>query len=58
MVRSETGVRLFRHFHECLAGAILLAALGCLPVRCQDAGNHALRQVAEAPAPYRRAVSN
>jgi len=32
--------------------AILLLTLGCLPARCQDAGDFALRQVVEAPAPY------
>jgi len=52
MVLSETGVHLFRHLHEHLAVAILLATLGCWPARCQDAGDFALRQVAEAPAPY------
>jgi membrane-associated phospholipid phosphatase len=45
------GFHLLRRFHEQLAVAILLATLGCLPARCQDAGNSALRQVAGAPAP-------
>jgi len=44
------GVRSFRHLHEQLAVAILLAAFGCLPARCQDAGNFAIRHVAQAPS--------
>jgi hypothetical protein len=52
VIISETGVRLFRHLHEHLAVAILLATLVCLPARCQDVGSFALRQIAEAPAPY------
>jgi hypothetical protein len=50
MVMSRTGVRLFRHLHEHLAVAILLPTFGCLPARCQDAGNLAIRRVREAPA--------
>jgi hypothetical protein len=50
MVLRRAGVRLFRHLHEQLAVAILLATFGCLPARCQDAGNFAIRQVAEAPS--------
>ena len=42
------GVRSFRHLHEQLAAAILLATFGCLPARCQDAGNFAIRHVAQA----------
>jgi membrane-associated phospholipid phosphatase len=45
---SGTGVGLFRHLHKQLAAAILLATFGCLPARCQDAGNFAIRHVAEA----------
>jgi membrane-associated phospholipid phosphatase len=51
MAMSRTGVRLFRHLHEQLAVVILLASFGCFPARCQDAGNFALLQVAEAPTP-------
>ncbi len=51
MVLRRTRVRLFRHLPERLAVAILLAAFGCLPARCQDAGNLAIRAVAEAPSP-------
>jgi membrane-associated phospholipid phosphatase len=47
---GQTGVRLFRHFPEHLAVAILLATLGCLPARCQEPGNLAVRHVAEASA--------
>jgi membrane-associated phospholipid phosphatase len=47
---SGTGFRLLRGFHEQLAVAILLATLGCLPARCQDAGNFAIRQIAEGPS--------
>ena len=39
MVMSETGGRWFRHLHEHLAVAILVASLGSLPARCQDAAN-------------------
>src|ERR1700687_4902950 len=42
------GVRSFRHLHEQLAAAILLATFGCLPARCQDAGDFAIRHVAHA----------
>jgi len=41
---------LLRRFHEQLAVAILLATLGCLPACCQDAGNFAIRQIAEGPS--------
>src|SRR6202045_132735 len=44
------GVRSFRHLHQQLAAAILLATFGCLPARCQDAGNFAIRHVAQAPS--------
>jgi membrane-associated phospholipid phosphatase len=47
-----TGVRLFRHLHEQLAVAFLLATLGCLPARCQDAGNFTIRHVAEVRTPH------
>jgi membrane-associated phospholipid phosphatase len=47
---GRTAVRLFHHLHEQLAVAIMLATLGCLPARCQDPGNFAIRQVAGAPA--------
>jgi membrane-associated phospholipid phosphatase len=50
MVLRRTGVRLFRHLYEQLAVAILLATFVCLPARCQDAGNFAIRQVVEAPS--------
>ena len=42
----RTGARLFRHIQKQLAVPILLATLGYLPVRCQDAGNSAIQQVA------------
>jgi membrane-associated phospholipid phosphatase len=48
VVMSGSGVRLFRHLHEQLAIAFLLATFACLPARCQDAGNFAIRHVAEA----------
>ena len=51
LVRNGTGFRLFRRFHEQLAVAILLATFGCLPARCQEPGNLAVRYVAEASAP-------
>jgi membrane-associated phospholipid phosphatase len=41
---------LFRRFHEQLAVAILLATFGCLPARCQEAGNFAIRQITEGPS--------
>jgi len=44
------GVRSFRHLHEQLAAAILLATFGCLPARCQDAGNSAIRHIAKGPS--------
>jgi membrane-associated phospholipid phosphatase len=47
---SETVVRFSWHLLEKLAVTTLLAALGCLPALCQDAGNFAIRQVAIAPA--------
>src|SRR4029077_20501034 len=43
------GFHLLRSLHQRLAVAILLATLGCLPARCQDAGNFAIRQIAEGP---------
>ena len=46
-VLRRTGARLFCHIQKQLAVSILLATFGCLPVRCQDAGNFAIRQVAE-----------
>ena len=44
------GGRSLRHLHEQLAAAILLAAFGCLPARCQDAGDFAIRHVTRAPS--------
>jgi len=44
------GLHLLRRFHEKLAVALLLATLGCLPARCQDARNFTIRQVAEGPS--------
>ena len=38
---------LFCHIQKQLAVLISLATFGCLPARCQDAGNFAIRQVAE-----------
>lgn len=49
-VLRRSGARLFRRFQEQLAVSILLATFGCLPARCQDAGNVAIRQVAEGPS--------
>jgi membrane-associated phospholipid phosphatase len=49
-VVNGAGVRFFRHLHEQLAAAILLATFGCLPVRCQDAGNFAIRHVSQVPS--------
>jgi len=45
-VVNGTGVRLFRHLPEQLTAAILLATFGCLPARCQDAGDFAIRHIA------------
>ncbi len=49
-VLRRSGARLFRRFQEQLAVSILLATFGCLPGRCQDAGNIAIRQLAEGPS--------
>ena len=49
-VMSGTGIPSFRHFLQGAAVAILLATCICLPARCQDAANFAIRQVAEAPS--------
>jgi len=46
-VLRRIGARLFCHIQKQLAVAILLATFGCLPARCQDAGNFAIRQPAE-----------
>ena len=46
---NGTGVHPFRHFHERLAVAILFAAFGCLPARCQDAATFLISPSAEAP---------
>lgn len=48
-VIKGTGARLFCHIQKRLAVLILLATFACFPVRCQDAGNFAIRQVAEGP---------
>ena len=49
-VVNRIGVRRFGHFREQLALAILLAAFGCLPARCQDTGTFLISRSAEAPA--------
>jgi membrane-associated phospholipid phosphatase len=46
-VLAGTGTRLFCHIQKQLAVSILLVTFGCLPTRCQDAGNSAIRRVAE-----------
>ncbi len=43
---------MFRHLREQLGAAILLVTFGCLPARCQDARNFAIRHVAEAPSSH------
>jgi membrane-associated phospholipid phosphatase len=48
-VIKGTGARLFCHIQKRLAVLILLATFACFPARCQDAGNFALRQIAEGP---------
>src|SRR5260370_37805246 len=49
-VLRRSGARLFRRFQEQLAVSICLATFVCLPGRCQDAGNSAIRQLAEGPS--------
>jgi membrane-associated phospholipid phosphatase len=44
------GARLFCHIQKQLAVPILLATFACFPARCQDAGNFAIRQIAEGPS--------
>ena len=46
-VLRRTGPRLFRHIQKHIALSILLATFGCFAARCQDAGNFAIRQIAE-----------
>jgi membrane-associated phospholipid phosphatase len=46
---SAPGVRLFRHFPQRLAVALLLVSLNGLPARCQEVANLASWRVAEAP---------
>jgi membrane-associated phospholipid phosphatase len=46
-VIKGTSARLFCHIQKQLAVSILLATFACFPARCQDAGNSAIRQVAE-----------
>jgi len=43
----RTGAHLLRHIQKHIALSILLVTFGCFPARCQDAGNFAIRQVAE-----------
>jgi len=42
--------RLFCHIQKHLAVPIFLATFACFPARCQDAGNFAIRQIAEGPS--------
>jgi len=49
-ILRRSGARLFRRFQEQLAVSILLATFGCLPAYCQDAGNFAIRHLAEGPS--------
>jgi membrane-associated phospholipid phosphatase len=46
-VIRRTGARLFYHIRKQLAVLILAATFACLPARCQDAGNFAIRQLVE-----------